>query len=591
MSWTAIRRRLQRWWPGPSPPQRKELPSSGTPLRPRPAPAPPPSGPAGSDQQLLPLLKLLREKLGNSEDVLTREIRLGQQRLGLIFIDGLVDRDSIQNRIIQPLERGPGSTGLPANQEQGPLSPPFSARQVYERLIAIADVRVSADPAEMIQAILEGATVMASDSWPEAVIASTEGWEKRDISEPDIEAVVRGPREGFTENLRTNTALLRRRLRTPKLTFARMRIGTVSNTNITIAWIRGLVNVEVLKEVHQRLARIEMEAVFESGYLEEWLEDHPWSPFPQILHTERPDRVAGALLEGHVAILVDNTPMVLIVPATITVLLQSSADYYDRSWISVPVRAIRLLGLLVTLLVPAIYVALTSFQVELIPTPLMLSIAAQREQVPYPAVIEALIMGVVLQILIEAGVRLPRPVGSAITIVGAIAIGQAAVSAGLVSAAMVIAGSLTALASFAIPDYSLGATVRWLALAMLLPAATLGITGILLAGIALLIHLVSLRSFGVPYLAPTAPIYWGGQEDVIWRAPWWKHAKRPPYQVKQDVRRVGRGRRSSTWSPPQHPPARSSLRLELEQQRQPRQPGRQPPAEPGGSGEDHEPAR
>lgn len=510
----------------------------------------------------IPLVQNIVAALGSPEDLMTRELRLGGQVVELAFIDGLVDRSTIQDAIITRLQEE-----IVRRQKQS--LPPWggvSLEEAEASMIGTSRLGRSNDLDQITKSLLEGGTLIAANNWDQALLASTEGWEKRDISEPDTEPVVRGSREGFTENLRTNTALLRRRLRSRDLILERMRVGTVTNTPVTIMYLKGIVNQGVLAEVKQRLSRVEMDAVLESGYLEEWIEDDPFSPFPQVQYTERPDKAAASLLEGKVAIMTDNTPMVLIVPTTINSLMQSPDDYSERSWLSLPVRLVRYAGLIFTLLLPATYVALVSFHIELIPTPLMLSLIRQRETVPYPAVVEALGMELVLQVLIEAGLRLPRPIGSAVTIVGAIVIGDAAVSAGLVSATMVITASLTALASFTIPAYNLGATVRWLGVLMILPASILGLPGMLFGILALLIHMSNLRSFGTPYLAPLAPMIWVENEDMLWRAYYWKHAYRPTHLTSQDARRIGRSGRegSRLWKPPQQPPRQGSKRLELE---------------------------
>ncbi|MBE3582659.1 MAG: spore germination protein [Limnochordaceae bacterium] len=500
--------------------------------------------------------------LGRPEDLIKRTLVIGNQTIVVVFIDGLVDRSSIQDMIVSHLQsasRRLRQTGKPPT--------PVTLSDTKNLLVGSDRLKQAGDPHVLTLALLDGATVIVSDQWEQALIASTEGWEKRDISEPETETVLRGPREGFTENLRTNTALVRRRLRTPDLMLERIRVGTSTNTSITLAWLRDVARPELVEEVKQRLRRVEMDAVLESGYLEEWIVDDPFSPFPQVMHTERPDRVTASLLEGRVAILTDGTPMALIVPATLNMLMQAADDYYGNWVLSLPTRLVRYTGMALTLLLPALYVALTAYQSELIPTPLMLAIAQQREAVPYPAIVEALMMSVVFQILIEAGVRLPRPVGSAVTIVGAIVIGQAAVAAGLVSATMVIFASLTALGSFVIPAYNLSNAIRWLGLGMLLLASLFGLTGILLGLLGIIIHLTGLRSFGEPYLLPNAPMVWSEQRDTFWRAPWWMQVRRPLQLGVRDVRRVGRagGVGDSFKAVPQQPPVDPTARLELEQ--------------------------
>ncbi|MGI6604677.1 MAG: spore germination protein [bacterium] len=280
-------------------------------------------------------------------------------------------------------------------------------------------------------------------------------------------------------------------------------------------------NERVLDELRQRLKRIKMDGILESGYLEEMIEDRPFSPFPTMWFTERPDRSVASILEGRIALLTDGTPMALTVPSTFACFMQSPEDYYQRWPVTVGIRVFRYLGLFMTLLLPSIYVALTTYHQEMIPTSLAVAVAVQRERVPYPAVVEALAMQVVFEILMEAGIRLPRVMGQAISIVGALVIGQAAVTVGLISPAMVIVIAATAVASFTIPTFNMINAVRILRLPLIILAATAGLFGIFFGVLAILIHLTTLRSFGIPYLAGFAPLSLKDQQDIVFRAPWW----------------------------------------------------------------------
>ncbi|MGE5482009.1 MAG: spore germination protein [Bacteroidota bacterium] len=513
-----------------------------------------------TNRSAIPLLGQVANILGNPEDLLVRTLHLSSQCIAIVSIDGLVKRSEVSKAIVMPLATLLGGKG------KGNPPTRVSLIEVKNLIVATTDVRVSSDPDVIIRVLLDGGTVILSDAWDQALLAATRGWETRRISEPQTESVVRGPRDGFTENLRTNTAMLRQRLRTPKLVFERVRIGTETNTRVVVVWLRDIVNRDVLTEVKQRLARVEIDSVLMSGYLEEWLEDNPFSPFPQLVYTERPDVVTASLLEGRVAIMTDGTPITLIVPVALTHMLQAPEDYYHEPWLASLTRGIRYLSTLVALLLPAVYVALLAFHADLIPTPLLLSFIRQRQEIPYPAMVEAAILGCILLTLLEANVRMPRPVGAAITILGSVVIGRAAVESSLISAAMVIVSATTILATLTIPTYNLSLTIRWLALAMLIPASILGLVGILFAVLAILIHLSGLRSFGLPYLSPYSPLMWAEEEDMVFRTPWWQHVRRPALTVKGDVRRTEREGRTGAglWTPPQQPPPKGGQRLELE---------------------------
>lgn len=480
-------------------------------------------------------LQAVQQTLGNSDDVVVREIKIANLPLGLAYIEGMADKQIIDRDIIRSLLENTvwrQGTGLPLETALATLR---------DRTLAIGEVREAKNLAKAIDGLLEGNTVIFGEGWPAAICARTRGWETRAITEPDTEMVVRGPREGFIEDLGTNTSLIRRRLRSPHLRIEAMDIGRVTRTRVALVYLENLATKQVVDEVRRRLQAIDTDGVLESGYLEEFLEERPFSPLPQIGNTERPDTVTASLLEGRVAILTDGTPFALILPVSLNYFLQTPEDYYERWSVAIGIRFFHYLGTFLATFLPSLYIALTTFHQELIPTALAVALAGQREQVPYPAFIEALFMQIVFEIMVEAGVRLPRAMGQAISIVGTLVIGEAAVRAGLVSAAMVIVIAGTALSSFVVPSYILGLSVRMLRLPMLFLAGSLGIFGIFAGLLAILIHLVGLRSAGVPYLAPTAPFFPAEHKDVIVRVPWWAMLTRPP--LAKNWRRVRPGLR------------------------------------------------
>jgi spore germination protein KA len=351
------------------------------------------------------------------------------------------------------------------------------------------------------------------------------GWAERNIDEPDTEAVVRGSREGFTETLRTNTALIRRRIKNPNLVFESFKIGKQTHTDICIAYIDDIANKKVIEEVKNRLNRIDTDCILESGYIEQFIEDNPFSPFSTIGNSERPDTVAAKLLEGRVAIFCDGTPFVLTVPYLFIETIQISEDYYSRPYLSSLMRWIRLLAFFITLTTPALYVALETFHQEMIPTVLLITAAAAREGIPFPSFIETMLIGIIFELLRESGIRMPRPIGQAVSIVGALVIGEAAVQAGIIGAPMVIIAAVTGIASFIVPA-ALDALVFFRLFLVLLSAA-FGLYGIVVGLIIMLAHVCSLRSFGTPYLAPFAPTIWKDLKDTLIRVPLWLMKSRP----------------------------------------------------------------
>ncbi|MEH6854232.1 spore germination protein [Priestia megaterium] len=473
-------------------------------------------------------LKIVFERFS---DIVYREFQIGSKKGTLIFLDGLVNMELIDSDILKPL----------LNYEKKQLNPPRIQllKQLFlEQVITTSQISHGQKIPEIIDHILSGDTVLLIDGMQQALFISLRGWDKRGVEEPATEAVVRGPREGFTESLRTNTSLLRRRLKTPKLKMELTTVGRLSKTDIVLTYLEGIADDSLITEVRDRVNRIDIDAILESGYIEELIQDNPFSIFPQISYTERPDKVAGNLLEGHIGILIDNTPFCLIAPQTFFQMLQGSEDYYLRYPIASFVRWIRYLFLLIALLLPSLYIALTTFHQEMIPTNLLLSIAAARETVPFPALVEALIMEISFEGLREAGIRLPRPAGQAVSIVGALVIGQAAVQAGIVSSSMVIIVALTGIASFVFPSYNLGNSIRILRFPMMILAGTMGVYGVLLGMIALQIHICRLRSFGVPYFSPVAPLDTHSLKDVVVRAPWWTMTRRPGLGVNGKGKRM-----------------------------------------------------
>lgn len=479
-------------------------------------------------QKSADVVQAIKEVLGNSNDLITREIKISGTSLSIAYINGLVDKKLVKVLLESLLLKRP-------LVEQAGLSLDANIDRWHQMGLPLGQIKVVKNLSEVITGLLNGNTCLVGDGWSQALLADTEGWEKRAITEPQTSTVVRGPREGFVENMRTNTALIRRRLRHPNLRVEELVVGDISNTSVSILYLEGIANSKIVAEVRERIKRIKIDGVLEGHYVESMIEDNPYSPFPQVWTTERPDTVAADLLEGRVAILTDGTPFALTVPLRFAALLQSPEDYYQRWSLSLYLRPFRYLGLGITAFLPALYVAITTYHQEMLPTPLLISILMQRERVPYPAVVEALVMQITFEILLEAGARLPRALGQAIGIVGALVIGDAAVRAGLVSPAMVIVISATAIASFTFPSFDLTNTVRLIRIPMILLAAVLGLFGLFSGLIVMMIHLVNLRSFGIPYLQGMAPFSLSDQKDYLMRAPWWKMRTRPELSSKKDI--------------------------------------------------------
>ncbi|CAG7644053.1 Spore germination protein A1 [Paenibacillus solanacearum] len=410
----------------------------------------------------------------------------------LVYFEGMSNKELTNEHIMAPLLRP---------QEK----PEESVRTAVLNAISSSQVKELVTYAHTIEELLVGNPVLLVQGNPYAVSIGLADVKKRAIDEPVAESVVRGPREGFTEALSVNTTLIRKTIKSPALKMKSVKIGRYTQTQTMIAFMDGIADPALIEEVEKRLRRIDIDGVLESSYIEELVEDNPYSVFPQLISTERPDVVVANLLEGRAAILVDGTPFALVAPVTIFSLLQSPEDYYERFWSGSVIRWLRYLFFMIALIIPSAYVAILTYHQEMIPTSLLLSVAKSREEIPFPALVEALVMEVTFEALREAGVRLPKQVGAAVSIVGALVIGQAAISAGLVSAPMVMVVAITGIASFTIPRYALGISVRILRFPLMFLAGMLGLLGLMLGLITIFVHLSALRSFGVPYLSPMAP--------------------------------------------------------------------------------------
>lgn len=471
-------------------------------------------------------IQLIQTTLGNSPDIVIRECRSdGENKFEavVIYASGLTDAVIVNQYIIAPL--------LSNNQDEHSISelPPLADPLdfIKKKLLPVGEIKDKASFDTLLAGILSGDTAILCQGNDYGLLIASKGWEERGVQEPTSQTVIRGPKEGFSENVITNIALVRRKIKDPNLWLEHFRVGRVTKTNVSIMYMNGIALEKAVKEVRDRIERIQIDGILESGYIEEFIQDKGFTIFPTIYNTERPDVIAAGLLEGRIAILVDGTPFTLLVPALFTQFFQSAEDYYQRSDISTLIRLLRYAALLVALLAPPLYIAITTYHQDMLPPGLLIGLIAQHEGIPFPAFIEAFLMEVTFELLREAGIRLPRAVGQSISIVGALVIGQAAVQAGIVSAVMVIVVSITAISSFVIPAYNMGIPIRILRFGMMALAASFGLFGIV-AGIILIVqHLCHLRSFGVYYMSPYAPVIPEDKKDAGIRVSWRDMLSRP----------------------------------------------------------------
>ena len=477
-----------------------------------------------SSNNLTTLSKDINENLAtiknifiNTDDLIIREFKIGRElqvNAFAVMIVGLINEASVNENLIRPLM----SLDLDINKES-------TLKVVKESALFVASIQETRKLDDTVRGILSGDTALFIDETDSALIASFRGWQARSIVEPKTESVVRGPREGFVESLSTNIALLRRKIKNPQLKFEKMTVGNQTRTDISIAYIDNIANAKTVQEVKDRVSRIDTDSILESGYIEEFIEDAPYSLFPTVGNSEKPDIIAAKLLEGRIAVLTDGTPFVLTVPYLFIEAFQNSEDYYARPYLSTFIRWLRWLAFIISVFLPALYVAITTFHQELLPTSLLISVASSHEGIPFPTIVEAVLMQIAFEILREAGLRLPKAVGQAVSIVGALVIGEAAVSAGLVGSPMVVVMALTGISSFVVPTLTDVTTITRFILLLL--AGFSGLYGVILGFVGIITHQLSLRSYGQPYLSPLAPLNVSDLKDVIIRTPWWAMNARP----------------------------------------------------------------
>ncbi|MBB6021711.1 spore germination protein KA [Paenibacillus sp. JGP012] len=463
-------------------------------------------------------LQQIINEFGHSSDLNVRTFQVpgaADSPVAVVYMEGMTDTEKINDFVTHSLMSVNAlNDALPPDPDAGTL---FDFLQ--SRALSTGDTHILNQWDNMINSILSGSLIILIDGSTTCITVNLQSSNERSIMPPETEINIRGPKDSFTESIGTNISLIRRRLKSPNLWLESMNIGAVTNTQVAMMYLQDVAPQHLVEELKQRLKDINIDAILESGYIEDLVQDDAITPFPTVFNSERPDVVVGNLLEGRIAVLVDGSPNTLILPTTFSQFFKAAEDYYQRFDFTILMRIIRYFSFFIVILLPSIYIAVMTYHHEMIPTLLVINLLAQREGVPFPIVIEALLMELAFEIMREAGTRMPRAVGQAVSIVGAVVLGQAAVQAGIVTAMMVIIVSLTGIASFTLPGYTLTNAARLIRFPLILAASILGFYGIIIAMIMLIAHLASLKSFGVPYLSPFSPFDLEGQKDTIWRSP------------------------------------------------------------------------
>ena len=405
-------------------------------------------------------------------------------------------------------------------------------RELKENSLGISDAKDLMTMDEALAAMLAGNAVFFIDGFDRALKISSKGYPAMGVSKAESEKAMRGSREAFSESVKVNTALVRKRIRDTRLKVKEKMVGEASHTMTAVVYMEGVAYPSMVEKFQERLDSFVIDGFMDSGVIEQLTEDTWYSPFPQFQTTERPDRAAMAVLEGRVVFFSDNSPEAIILPATYNSLFQTSDDYFRHFGIVSFLRIIRYIAAFLAVSLPGLYIAVTNFQTQILPTNLIISLAKAREGVPFPGVLEILLLELSFELLREAGVRMPGTIGNTIGIVGGLIIGQAAVSANIVSPIVVVIVALTALGSFSVPSEELSEAFRLLKYGMILLCSVFGILGLALGWMLVLIHLSGLKSFGIPYLMPFSGNDMNRRQDgkdSIIRMPLWMIRKRPVF--------------------------------------------------------------
>lgn len=484
--------------------------------------------------------QFIQDMIGNSADIKMREMVLGKDQVHCLaaYIEITAGSLAFENSLV----------GRLLNDLAG-----LGAQEIYDSLAkngqGLCDVTPFAYIEDALQlGMLTGDVILFIDGFASALKIPDKGFPNMGVTKPESEKVVRGSQEGFADSVKVNTALIRKRIRSTKVRVKEVKAGLYSHTNIDLVYMDGLVYPALLDDIEKRLDSYTIDGIMDSGVVEQLTEEKWYSPFPQFQTTQRPDRAAMAVLEGRVVLLCDNSPSALILPTDYNSLLKTSDDYFNRFEIASLERFIRYVASVFALIFPALYLAVTNFHTQLLPTSLLLSFAAARQGVPFPAVVEVLLMELSFELLREAGVRLPGAMGNTIGIVGGLIIGQAAVDANLVSPIVVIVVAFTALSSFAIPNEELATAFRILKFYMIGMSAWLGMFGFLVSALSIFIHLASLKSFGIPYLMPYVGAELNDYEDErdsLIRYPMAMLKKRPIYAKRGQRTRLAFGEKKA----------------------------------------------
>ncbi len=470
----------------------------------------------------------IKELFSKSGDVLVRPIKINQNNVTfhLFCVDGLINSPLVDEAILQSLTTDEFIVQYRTERDVMNYLLNGGAYHVF--------TKEEGDYQLLLKYVLSGMVAFIFDSEKKAIVYDIRMFEKRSISEPTEEGVVKGAKDSFIEVMRINTALIRRRIRTEFLVIESMSAGKVSKTDMSLCYISNIVNMDTVNKLRSIIQSIDIDTISTPAFIEEYLIENKKSVFPQIMYSQRPDRIAANLSDGRVALVVDGMPFVYLIPCQLPMLMQSPEDYANHFIIGSALRTIRYIAMIITLFLPAFYIAATTYQNQMLPVQLALSTQAAKQNVPFSSATEVLVLLVAFEILIEAGLRLPKAIGTAMSILGGIVVGQSAVSANIVSPLVVVIVSLAGIAGFVMPNQDLSNGIRVIRFAFALLAAAGGFFGLAVGLILLLTHLCSLDNYGVAYMSPFVDVDESNNKDTIFRFPIKYFRKRPQKIVPEN---------------------------------------------------------
>lgn len=482
------------------------------------------------DKKVQKVIETIETMNGKSSDITTRVIPIGKKNVAYIYLESVSSDDKISDFLGKSLSYDVRSKSFHLFDRV------FSSLQ---NTIPNSKLKLTDQYEELFFYLASGFTAIVVDGSDQAIVIETKATLDRGVTEATTENILRGPKDAFTENHAMNIGLIRKRIKDPNLWFHEILVGRRTKTKVSVIFIKDIVDDKKVSNIIKRIEKIDVDGILDSGYVREFLDDGQTSAFPKIQSSERPDLTCEALLNGKIVVMVENTPYVLIMPALLIDYFHNPEDYYQKPSSVSFTRILRILAFFITIMTPGFYIGVMNYNQEVIPDRLLISLAIQRQSVPFPTAFEVLLLQTVFEILRESDIRLPKAMGTSISIVGALVLGDAAVSAGLVSPMVVIVVAFTSICCLVFTDVDFINAIRSWRIILALAAITLGLTGFALACILFVIKLCSLECLEVPYTTPFSPYYPEAVDDSVVRFKRPKLRKRPKYLAEKNLIRMG----------------------------------------------------